>query len=110
VNRVTYMSNYSPELAPAGKTSFLFEATYPGGAPAPGASSSARPWAGVEGAGLLRHEEVLFVDRSVCPFAYIVYDHHLFARRTARSSGARPTGSCRSAASAATTTSTRTSA
>jgi len=37
VNRVTYMSNYSPELAPQGKTSFLLEVTFAGGTPAPGA-------------------------------------------------------------------------
>ena len=82
VNRVTYMSNYSPELAPEGKTSFLFEVTFPGGAPAPGPELEREALAGVEAAGLLRREEVLFVDRSVCRYAYIVYDHELFARRT----------------------------
>ncbi|NOT30305.1 MAG: NAD(P)-binding protein [Planctomycetes bacterium] len=81
VNRVTYMSNYSPELAPAGKTSFLCEVTFPGGAPAPGPELEREAIAGIEGAGLLRREEILFVDRSVCRYAYIVYDHQLFARR-----------------------------
>mgnify|MGYP001277177013 CR=1 FL=1 len=83
VNRVTYMSNYSPELAPAGKTSFLLEVTFPGGAPVPGAELEREALAGVEGAGLLRKDEILFVDRSVCRYAYIVYDHELFARRSA---------------------------
>jgi protoporphyrinogen oxidase len=81
VNRVTYMSNYSPELAPEGKTSFLFEVTFPGGEPAPGPELERAALAGVESAGLLRRDEVLFVDRSVCRYAYIVYDHHLIARR-----------------------------
>jgi protoporphyrinogen oxidase len=81
VNRVTYMSNYSPELAPEGKSSFLLEVTFPGHAPVPGPELEREALAGVEGAGLLRRDEVLFVDRSVCRFAYIVYDHHLYARR-----------------------------
>jgi protoporphyrinogen oxidase len=81
VNRVTYMSNYSPELAPEGKTSFLFEVTFPGGEPAPGPELERAALAGVESAGLLRRDEVLFVDRSVCRYAYIDYDHHLIARR-----------------------------
>lgn len=83
VNRVTYMSNYSPELAPEGKSSFLFEVTFPGGAPPPGPELEREAVAGVESTGLLAREEVLFVDRSVCRYAYIVYDHQLFARRTA---------------------------
>ena len=71
----------TPELAPEGKTSFLFEVTFPGGASAPGPELEREALAGVEGAGLLRRDEVLFVDRSVCRYAYIVYDHHLIARR-----------------------------
>jgi protoporphyrinogen oxidase len=60
-NRVTYMSNYSPELAPRGKTSFLCEVT----------------------AGLLRREEVLFTDRTTTRHAYVVFDHEYDARRAA---------------------------
>jgi protoporphyrinogen oxidase len=83
VNRVTYMSNYSPGNAPEGKTSFLFEVTYPGGAPVPGAELEREVLAGVERAGLLDRSDVLFTDRAVNQFAYIVYDHHLDARRAA---------------------------
>jgi protoporphyrinogen oxidase len=83
VNRVTYMSNYSPGNAPEGKTSFLFEVTLPGGAPLPGEELEREALAGVEAAGLLRREEVLFTDRSACRYAYIVYDHQLLARRRA---------------------------
>ena len=39
--------------------------------------------AGMEVAGLLRKDEVLFTDTSWHRFAYIVYDHELDARRTA---------------------------
>ena len=92
VNRVTYMSNYSPELAPAGKTSFLFEVTFPGGAPAPGPELEREALAGVESTGLLRRDEVLFVDRSVCRYAYIVYDHELLARRAAALEWCRANG------------------
>jgi protoporphyrinogen oxidase len=81
VNRVTYMSNYSEGNAPEGKSSFLFEATYRGGEPAPGSELEREALAGVVGAGLLRRDEVLFMDRSTCKYAYIVYDHHLSERR-----------------------------
>ena len=83
VNRVTYMSNYAPGNAPEGKTSFLFEVTVPGGAPAPGPELEAEVMAGVEAAGLLKRDEILFTDRSFSRFAYIVYDHDLQARREA---------------------------
>lgn len=81
VNRATYMSNYSPGNAPEGKTSFLFEVTFPGGEAAPGPELEGEVLAGVEHAGLLSRDEVLFTDRSVERFAYIVYDHQLDARR-----------------------------
>jgi len=83
VNRVTYMSNYSPELAPTGKSSFLLEVTFQGKTPVPGPELEREALAGIEGAGLIRREEVLFTDRSVCEYAYIVYDHELYARRRA---------------------------
>jgi protoporphyrinogen oxidase len=83
VNRVTYMSNYSPGNAPEGKTSFLLEVTHPGGAPPPGAELEREVLAGLEHAGLLARDEVLFTDRSFSRFAYIVYDHQLEERRRA---------------------------
>jgi protoporphyrinogen oxidase len=83
VNRVTYMSNYSPELAPPGKASFLLEVTLPGGSVPPGGELEREALTGVEAAGLLRREEVLFTDRSHCRYAYIVYDHDLADRRAA---------------------------
>ncbi len=83
VNRATYMSNYSPGNAPEGKTSFLLEVTFHGGAAEPGPELEREVLAGVEHAGLLRRDEILFTDRHVSRFAYIVYDHGLNARRAA---------------------------
>ncbi len=81
VNRVTYMSNYAPGNAPEGQTSFLFEVTYPGGAPEPDIALEKEVLAGVETAGLLKRDEILFTDRSTSRYAYVVYDHDLDARR-----------------------------
>ena len=81
-NRATYMSNYSPGNAPEGKTSFLLEITVPGGAEVPGTELEEETLRGVEHAGLLTRDEILFTDRSFCRHAYIVYDHELEARRT----------------------------
>ncbi len=81
VNRATYMSNYSPGNAPEGKTSFLFEVTLPGGTPPPGRDLEADVLSGVEHAGLLKRDEILFTDFSYEKYAYIVYDHDLDERR-----------------------------
>jgi protoporphyrinogen oxidase len=81
VNRVTYMSNYSPGNAPAGRTSLLLEVTLEGGARAPGQELEREALAGIERAGLITSGEVLFTDRSHCRYAYIVYDHEHDRRR-----------------------------
>ncbi len=81
-NRVTYMSNYSPGNAPAGKASFLCEVTSPGHAPFPGAELEREVVDGMVHAGLLQRSEILFTDRVDTRYAYIVYDHELDARRT----------------------------
>jgi protoporphyrinogen oxidase len=80
-NRVTYMSNYAPENAPRGKSSFLCEVTLPGGAPYPGAELERDVIDGLVHAGLMRREEVLFHDRSEIRHAYVVFDHEYAARR-----------------------------
>jgi protoporphyrinogen oxidase len=82
-NRVTYMSNYSPELAPEGKNSFLCEVTHPGGAPYPGASLEREVIDGLVAAGLMERGEVLFTDRTSTRHAYVVFDHEYDARRAA---------------------------
>jgi protoporphyrinogen oxidase len=81
-NRVTYMSNYSPGNAPAGKTSFLCEVTHrPGETPGPELEQEVI--AGLEHAGLVRREEILFSDRTTTRHAYIVFDHGFAERRRA---------------------------
>lgn len=80
-NRVTYMSNYSPHLAPAGKSSFLCEVTVRGGVQFPGAQLEHDVVEGLVHAGLVRRDEVLFTDRSEIRQAYVVFDHGYASRR-----------------------------
>jgi len=80
-NRVTYMSNYSPGNAPEGKTSFLIEITTPGGQPFPGQELEEEMLQGLEVAGLLKRDEILFTDRSQVNHAYVVFDHEYHRRR-----------------------------
>ncbi|MBI5435071.1 MAG: FAD-dependent oxidoreductase [Planctomycetes bacterium] len=82
-NRVTYMSNYATANAPAGKSSFLCEVTFRGGSAAPGAELEGQVLVGLERAGLLRREQVLFTDRTVSRHAYVVFDHAYGSRREA---------------------------
>lgn len=80
-NRVTYMSNYAPGLAPVGKSSLLCEVTHPGGQPYPGAELEREVIEGLEAAGVLQAREVLFTDRTSTRHAYVVFDHGYGARR-----------------------------
>ncbi len=82
-NRVTYMSNYAPGMAPAGKSSLLCEVTHPGGTPYPGPELEREVLEGLERAALLRREEVLFTDRASTRHAYVVFDANYHARRKA---------------------------
>ncbi len=82
-NRITYMSNYSPNNAPAGKTSFLCEVTNDGRAPFPGPELERAVVDGMVRAGLLAPEELLFTDSHRTKYAYIVFDHDYDARRRA---------------------------
>jgi protoporphyrinogen oxidase len=80
-NRVTYMSNYSPENAPEGKSSFLCEVTVPGGAPSPGKDLEEDVISGMINAGLMTRDELMFSHRSEVKHAYVVFDHGFDARR-----------------------------
>ena len=82
-NRVTYMSNYSPNNAPEGKSSLLVEITYRGGAPVPAQSLEGETLKGLESAGLISRSEVLFADRAEVSHAYVVFDQGYNARREA---------------------------
>ena len=80
-NRVTYMSNYSPTLAPTGKTSLLCEVTVQGGRPFPGRELEKELIDGLVNTGLVRNDEVLFTDREQIGQAYVVFDHAYATRR-----------------------------
>jgi protoporphyrinogen oxidase len=80
-NRITYLSNYSPDNAPDGRSSFLCEVTGRGGEALPGAELTGDVLAGLERAGLLEQGEVLFTDRSDVRQAYVVFDHAYAERR-----------------------------
>jgi len=86
-NRVTYMSNYSPGNAPAGKTSFLCEVTVRGGHPYPGPELERQLVDGLAWSGLLDPSEVLFTDRTDTRYAYIVFDHAFEERKRAALDG-----------------------
>ena len=80
-NRVTYMSNYAAGNAPEGKSSFLCEVTHPGGAPYPDGAIVDEVVAGMEHAGLLSRDEILFCDLEQRRHAYVVFDHQYHPRR-----------------------------
>lgn len=83
INRVTYMSNYSPHNAPEGKTSFLCEMTVQGGVPLPGPELEREVIDGLAWAGIVKKDEILFSDRSEIRHAYVVFDEAYAARREA---------------------------
>jgi protoporphyrinogen oxidase len=81
VNRITYLSNYSPGNAPEGKTSFLAEVTFDGHGPLPKPETVDEVIDGMVYAGLVNKDEILFTDHTECSHAYVVYDHDLDERR-----------------------------
>ena len=72
-NRITYLTNYSKEVAPPGKGLILAEATHAGEA-RPGSSMSSEIVAGLEWAGLLRKSDVVMTHASTVRHAYVVFD------------------------------------
>ncbi|MCA8981066.1 MAG: FAD-dependent oxidoreductase [Planctomycetes bacterium] len=82
-NRITYMSNYSPHMAPEGKTSFLCEVTTRGVGGPPDAQLELDVIDGLAHAGLLSKDEVLFTDHVAVRHAYVVFDALYHARREA---------------------------
>ena len=80
-NRITYMSNYSPRMAPEGKSSFLCEVTTNGADGPPRADLTRAVVDGLAHAGLLKQDEVLFTDQVAVRHAYVVFDALYHARR-----------------------------
>ena len=79
---MTYISNYSPQNAPTGGSGLQCEVNWRGDAEAPGAELTAEVIAGLEQAGLVRPDQILFSDRSDERHAYIVYTHGFETRRS----------------------------
>ena len=80
-NRVTYISNYSSWNAPAGCAGLQCEVNWRGDGAAPPEALADEVIAGLESAGLLRRDQVLFHDRCDERHAYIVYTHGFNERR-----------------------------
>jgi protoporphyrinogen oxidase len=81
-NRITYLSNYSPNNAPAGKGSILAEVTFvPGEEPAIDAEGRADLARALQDAGLLDADRIAVSDGYLNPCAYILYDLRFEERR-----------------------------
>jgi protoporphyrinogen oxidase len=90
-NRITYLTNYSAEVAPAGKGLILAEATC-AGEPRKDAAFVREIVDGLERAGLLRRSEVSATHASSVRYAYIVFDLGFRARLDAALAGVHSLG------------------
>ncbi|GJM21753.1 MAG: amine oxidase [Planctomycetota bacterium] len=81
-NRITYLSNYSPENAPSGKGSIMAEVTYNPATP-PGIDDAGRMEVakGLEQAGLLDASRLEVTDAHLNPVSYILYDLDFESKR-----------------------------
>lgn len=78
-NRITYLSNYSPENAPPGGSSVMAEVTYLGARPDP--ETTARETVdGLVRCGVFRREDVAFTRVFDNRYAYILYERGIEAR------------------------------
>ena len=80
-NRITYLSNYSPENAPAGKASIMAEVTYAGTPPDTAEAGRREVALGLQNAGLLDADRLTVTDAHVNPVAYILYDLDFESKR-----------------------------
>lgn len=83
-NRITYLSNYSPQNAPDGKGSILAEVTYePGHEPDVSPRGQRALAQALDDAGLLEAGAVRAWDAQLNPVSYILYDLGFAERRAA---------------------------
>ncbi len=83
-NRITYLSNYSPGNAPAGRGSILAEVTYePGREPDVSPAGQRALARALADAGILHLEDVTVMDAALNPVSYILYDLDFEAKRNA---------------------------
>ncbi len=82
-NRITYLSNYSPHNAPAGRGSILAEVTYaPGQEPDVSPAGQAALARALGEAGLIRGGRAPVSDAALNPLAYILYDRDFESKRS----------------------------
>jgi protoporphyrinogen oxidase len=79
-NRVTFLSNYSPMNAPAGRSSVMAEVTYLGERPGTPEAVTREVVAGLARCGVFEEKDVLFTRTYDNRYAYILYEHGLEAR------------------------------
>jgi len=80
-NRITYLSNYSPNNAPTGKASIMAEVTYDGTPPPIDKAGRRALAASLAGAGLLDESRIAVTDAHLNPVSYILYDIGFEAKR-----------------------------
>ncbi|MFT7462862.1 MAG: protoporphyrinogen oxidase [Pseudohongiellaceae bacterium] len=80
-NRITYLSNYSPNNAPTGKSSVMAEVTYAGTPPAIDKAGRKELAASLARAGVLDESSVTVTDAALNKVAYILYDLDFEAKR-----------------------------
>jgi len=80
-NRITYLSNYSPENAPTGKGSIMAEVTYADEAPGIDEAGRMAVARGLGDAGLLDPGALTVTDAHLNRVAYILYDRQFESKR-----------------------------
>ncbi len=90
-NRITYLSNYSPENAPPGAGSVMAEVTYLGTTPDP-AETARETVLGLVRCGVFGKDDVAFTKVYDNKYAYILYEHGLEERIDAVRAYARSLG------------------
>lgn len=73
-NRITYLNNYSPNVAPAGQSLILAEATC-AGVPRKDPAFVQEVVDGLDHAGLIRKSDVIFTHATTVKYAYVIFDH-----------------------------------
>lgn len=73
-NRITYLNNYSPHVAPPGKSLILAEATC-AGVPRKDPAFVEEVVSGLANAGILNRSDVVMTHASTVKYAYVIFDH-----------------------------------
>lgn len=90
-NRITYLNNYSPHVAPPGKSLILAEATS-AGAPRKDPAFIHEIVGGLHHAGLIHKSDVVLTHATTVPYAYVIFDHDFRAKIDASLAGVESLG------------------